>query len=457
MQELKFDSVYAIKKAQIKALGGDDTLPYDSVYSAEIELLRLLEEGGGGGLKPEIVDTLPEVGEEGKIYFVPNPEATEKDNYKEFIWVNDAWECVGNADVDLTEYALKTELPKQWFGTQAQYDALSVIDASTTYYIYGEEAPGIPDAPEDGSLYGRKDGEWEKIEAGGGGIEEAPEDGSAYMRQQAGWVAAESIIDGEVESKLAEYDLFDVAHMTDVADAVNAAKEELIYGYDLGNVAHYSDIEGVASGVVETAINNLETSYDLANVAHTYDIPSTDDFYMKAEGVEINESQVSIQVTDEPETGYSRTSSMTLDGNMIDIQSIWYDEDAGHTIDEVNRINIEADKITFGQNNHDGLVKLNQDGLYCYDEEGNFVADYTRTGFTYEDNGYITSLNPNCILAFQNTTTGQQLNVGAEGIALEKTGETTKWAIFMQALTQAEYDALQTKDSHVLYIITDAE
>lgn len=49
MKELEYDSVYSIKKAQIKALGGDPTLPYDSVYEAEIELLRLLEEGGGGG------------------------------------------------------------------------------------------------------------------------------------------------------------------------------------------------------------------------------------------------------------------------------------------------------------------------------------------------------------------------------------------------------------------------
>lgn len=49
MENQKYDSVYEIKKAQIKAVGGDDTLPYDSVYSAELELLRLLKEGGGGG------------------------------------------------------------------------------------------------------------------------------------------------------------------------------------------------------------------------------------------------------------------------------------------------------------------------------------------------------------------------------------------------------------------------
>lgn len=62
MENQKYDSVYEIKKAQIKAVGGDDTLPYDSVYSAELELLRLLKEGGGGGLSaPFYTETiLPE-------------------------------------------------------------------------------------------------------------------------------------------------------------------------------------------------------------------------------------------------------------------------------------------------------------------------------------------------------------------------------------------------------------
>lgn len=45
---------------------------------------------------------------------------------------------------------------------------------------------GIPEAPEDGKLYGRKDGVWEEV-VGGSGVPEAPEDGKQYARKDAGW------------------------------------------------------------------------------------------------------------------------------------------------------------------------------------------------------------------------------------------------------------------------------
>lgn len=45
-----YASVYDVKLDQIKALGGiGDKNKYDSVYQEELEMLRLLEEGGGGG------------------------------------------------------------------------------------------------------------------------------------------------------------------------------------------------------------------------------------------------------------------------------------------------------------------------------------------------------------------------------------------------------------------------
>ena len=45
-----YASVYDVKLDQIKALGGTgDKNKYDSVYQEELEMLRLLEEGGGGG------------------------------------------------------------------------------------------------------------------------------------------------------------------------------------------------------------------------------------------------------------------------------------------------------------------------------------------------------------------------------------------------------------------------
>lgn len=47
------------------------------------------------------------------------------------------------------------------------------------------DAGGIPDAPSDGSLYGRKDAGWEQVPAG---LADAPSDGKLYGREDATWV-----------------------------------------------------------------------------------------------------------------------------------------------------------------------------------------------------------------------------------------------------------------------------
>jgi len=44
------------------------------------------------------------------IYLVPKTGETN-DVYDEYIYVNNAWEMVGNTQVDLSDYALKSELP----------------------------------------------------------------------------------------------------------------------------------------------------------------------------------------------------------------------------------------------------------------------------------------------------------------------------------------------------------
>ncbi len=48
---------------------------------------------------------------------------------------------------------------------------------------------GIPEAPNDGSQYGRQSLGWTKITVGGGGITDAPVNGKPYARQDGGWVA----------------------------------------------------------------------------------------------------------------------------------------------------------------------------------------------------------------------------------------------------------------------------
>ena len=60
------------------------------------------------GLSYEVVEELPETGEEGVIYLVPNEDET----YTEYIWIADEerFELIGTTDVDLTNYYTKAQV-----------------------------------------------------------------------------------------------------------------------------------------------------------------------------------------------------------------------------------------------------------------------------------------------------------------------------------------------------------
>jgi hypothetical protein len=69
--------------------------------------------------------------------------------YAEYIYVNDAWEKLGEQSVNLSDYAKKTDIPdttnfatkdeipsvKFWTGTQAEYDAIVTKDDNTVYFV----------------------------------------------------------------------------------------------------------------------------------------------------------------------------------------------------------------------------------------------------------------------------------------------------------------------------------
>jgi hypothetical protein len=69
--------------------------------------------------------------------------------YAEYIYVNDAWEKLGEQSVNLSDYAKKTDIPdttnfatkdeipsvKFWTGTQAEYDAIETKDDNTVYFV----------------------------------------------------------------------------------------------------------------------------------------------------------------------------------------------------------------------------------------------------------------------------------------------------------------------------------
>ena len=61
----------------------------------------------------KIVTELPETGLINRTYFVPKQDSKTNDLYDEYMWVDNKWELIATKqiEVDLTEYAKKTEVP----------------------------------------------------------------------------------------------------------------------------------------------------------------------------------------------------------------------------------------------------------------------------------------------------------------------------------------------------------
>lgn len=63
---------------------------------------------GGASLKIEVVETLPETGKSGIIYFVPIQDASGNNTYEEWVWLKDQnrWESLGPTTIELSNYAV---------------------------------------------------------------------------------------------------------------------------------------------------------------------------------------------------------------------------------------------------------------------------------------------------------------------------------------------------------------
>ena len=87
-----------------------------------------------GHLKRTIVEALPDVGDadEHTIYMVGDGEGEGNQKYEEFMLVNGAFEKIGDSAVDLTDYALKTEVEaaKQEAISTAAGDATTKANAA---------------------------------------------------------------------------------------------------------------------------------------------------------------------------------------------------------------------------------------------------------------------------------------------------------------------------------------
>ena len=98
--------------------------------------------GPAGAIKMLIVNSLPSTGEEGTLYFVPKQDSETGDIYDEYMWVNNAWELLGEKQitVDLSDYYTKTETNTLLDGKvsptdYAQTDKGGTIKVSSTYNI----------------------------------------------------------------------------------------------------------------------------------------------------------------------------------------------------------------------------------------------------------------------------------------------------------------------------------
>lgn len=60
--------------------------------------------GGGstGALVPVVVEELPTTGEEGKLYLVPRQTSETNNVFDEYIWVNNDFELIGTAEIDIS-------------------------------------------------------------------------------------------------------------------------------------------------------------------------------------------------------------------------------------------------------------------------------------------------------------------------------------------------------------------
>ena len=136
MGNLTYNSDYDVRLATLGEMGGDITKKYDSVYSIDLEILKIIQEGGMGGasiddehvsttttyssskimtlladagFNVEVVQELPATGDAHTIYFVPKTGSTG-DIYNEYLYVDNAWELIGSTEVDLSNYYNKTEV-----------------------------------------------------------------------------------------------------------------------------------------------------------------------------------------------------------------------------------------------------------------------------------------------------------------------------------------------------------
>jgi len=91
----------ANKQGMFVAIGG-------SVECSDDNVILTQASSTSGGTRFEVVTTRPEIGEVGVIYLVPSSSSATENLYEEWLWVDDKWEQIGSAGLNLSNYAQLT-------------------------------------------------------------------------------------------------------------------------------------------------------------------------------------------------------------------------------------------------------------------------------------------------------------------------------------------------------------
>lgn len=96
-----------------------------------------------GSLQFQVVNELPVTGNSSYIYLVPSSNPEIQNIKDEYIWVNSAWEQIGNTQADLTGYATETWVNSQISNFLTQSEIQTLINTSIADK-YTKPTSGIP-------------------------------------------------------------------------------------------------------------------------------------------------------------------------------------------------------------------------------------------------------------------------------------------------------------------------
>lgn len=113
-------------------------------YAIKTEVTQEIAEAVSGiqGFDAQVVASLPETGKKGILYLVAN-SGSGQNSYDEYLWITDKYEKLGTRDIDLSKYALKSEIPTSisQLANDSGFQTASQVETAITSKGYISEIP----------------------------------------------------------------------------------------------------------------------------------------------------------------------------------------------------------------------------------------------------------------------------------------------------------------------------